>query len=109
MTPVRELTMTDIEHLLARLHTGPIDKEDAQTIRAMAETLFYLRDLASDNATTIQQLRQILSRSSSEKMRDIFGDAQTEEHAASGKSPEQQPPSEAPPSDRKPRGHGRNG
>src|SRR6266852_5409914 len=71
MTAV-ELTMTDIEQLLARARTAALNDEDDKIIRAMAETLFYLRELAADNETTIQQLRQILSRPGSEKMRDLF-------------------------------------
>lgn len=110
--------MTDIEQLLARLRTAGIDEEDAKIIRAMAETLFYLRELASDNATTIQQLRQILSRSSSEKMRDLFEKLNLEPEPASevgSKSPAAAAPDVAQPNDKstsrdkKPNGHGRNG
>jgi transposase len=102
MTGVTELTMTDIEQLLARARNAPINEDDDKIIRAMAETLFYLRELASDNETTIQQLRQILSRPGSEKMRDLFEKLNLEPKPAA------KPPENGAPTDKKP-GHGRNG
>ena len=112
MIAVAELKMTDIEQLLERARRGPLTEEDCKLIRSVAETLFYLSELAEDKQTTIAELRRILARSTSEKTRNVFGDTQTDtpaqENAASANA-DKQPPQMQAGSEKKPNGHGRNG
>jgi len=112
MIAVAELKMTDIEQLLERARRGPLTEEDCKLIRSVAETLFYLSELAEDKQTTIAELRRILARSTSEKTRNVFGDTQTDtpaqENAASANA-DKQPPQMQAGSEKKPTGHGRNG
>ena len=117
MTSVAEWNMADIEQLLARARTAPLSEEDYKILRAMAETLVYLSELAEDKQTTIQQLRQILSRSGSEKMRDVLRHLEPERppsrEAAMESPPAASPDGVAgenkPAAEQKPNGHGRNG
>ena len=112
MMAVAELKMTDIEQLLERARRGPLTEEDCKLIRSVAETLFYLSELAEDKQTTIAELRRILARSTTEKTRNVFGDTQTDtpaqENAASANA-DKQPPQMQAGSEKKPNGHGRNG
>src|SRR5437016_8465678 len=95
MIAVAELKMTDIEQLLERARRGPLTEEDCKLIRSVAETLFYLSELAEDKQTTIAELRRILARSTTEKTRNVFGDTQTDtpaqERAGSAHADKQRP------------------
>ena len=114
--PIAELSMDELKHILARARMEPLSEGDCQKLEALMETLLYLSELAEDRNTTIAQLRQILVRSSSEKLSDIFPDHDTNEKSktgtetSAGREPETAPASGAP---AKPKsqanGHGRNG
>src|SRR5438067_8094189 len=85
--PIAELSMDELKHILARARMEPLSEGDCQKLEALMETLLYLSELAEDRNTTIAQLRQILVRSSSEKLSDIFPDHDTNEKSKTGTKP----------------------
>ena len=108
--PVAELSMDELKHILARARVEQLSEDDCRKLKAIMETLIYVRELAEDQDTTIDQLRRILARSSSEKLRDIFSDSDAKEKSKTGAEPEGAPASGAPPKpSSKLNGHGRNG
>ena len=95
-----EVSMDELESILRRAQTSPLEEKDCAKIKAVFETYLYLTNLLEDKATTIDRLRKLLFGSGSEKTREVI-------------SPPPSPSSpvpdgaEAPPSKRP--GHGRNG
>ena len=61
--PLTELKIDELEHMLARARVEPLSEEDCRKLKAIMETLIYVRELAEDQDTTIEQLRRILARS----------------------------------------------
>jgi len=96
-----EVGMNELESLLERARTSPLDEKDCAKIRAVFETYLYLTDLLEDKATTIDRLRKILFGSSSEKTRDVIPQTPVASPAAA--------PDGAEPTPSKRPGHGRNG
>ena len=96
-----EVGMNELESLLERARTSPLDEKDCAKIRAVFETYLYLTDLLEDKATTIDRLRKILFGSSSEKTRDVIPQTPVAPPAAA--------PDGAEPTPSKRPGHGRNG
>jgi len=96
-----EVGMNELESLLERARTSPLDEKDCAKIRAVFETYLYLTDLLEDKATTIDRLRKILFGSSSEKTRDVIPQTPVAPPVAA--------PDGAEPTPSKRPGHGRNG
>jgi len=96
-----EVGMNELESLLERARTSPLDEKDCAKIRAVFETYLYLTDLLEDKATTIDRLRKILFGSSSEKTRDVIPQTPVAPPVAA--------PDGAEPTASKRPGHGRNG
>jgi len=67
-----ELGMEELESILQRARTSPLDEEDCAKIKAVFETYWYLTDQLENKATTIDRLRKIIFGSSSEKIRDVI-------------------------------------
>ena len=100
-----ELGMDELESILQRARTSPLDEQDCAKIRAVFETYLYLTDLLENKATTIDRLRKLLFGPGSEKIRDVLPPAASPPAAA--------PPAAGPegtePAPPKRPGHGRNG
>jgi len=105
-----ELGMDELESILQRARTSPLDEQDCAKIRAVFETYLYLTDLLENKATTIDRLRKLLFGPSSEKTRDVLSPAAP---APPASPPAAVPPTTEPegtePAPAKRPGHGRNG
>jgi len=105
-----ELGMDELESILQRARTSPLDEQDCAKIRAVFETYLYLTDLLENKATTIDRLRKLLFGPSSEKTRDVLPPAAP---APPASPPAAVPPTTEPegtePAPAKRPGHGRNG
>ena len=96
-----EVSMDELESILRRAQTSPLDEKDCAKIKAVFESYLYLTNLLEDKATTIDRLRKILFGSSSEKTCDVMRQAPAE--------PLTTVPEDAKPPPSKRPGHGRNG
>jgi len=92
--------MDELESILRRAQTSPLDEKDCAKIKAVFESYLYLTNLVEDKATTIDRLRKILFGSGSEKTRDVINPPPT--------PPLPVPEDAEPPPPKRP-GHGRNG
>ena len=114
---IEPIAMKELESILQRAQTAPLDEKDCAKIKAVFESYLYLTNLVEDKGTTITRLRKLLFGSSSEKASDVLkttGDdteatagqeAATQDAAASTPHSDQEQASETP----KRKGHGRNG
>ena len=114
---IEPIAMKELESILQRAQTAPLDEKDCAKIKAVFESYLYLTNLVKDKGTTITRLRKLLFGSSSEKTSDVLkttGDGTeattgqetaTEDGAASTPDSDQEQASETP----KRKGHGRNG
>jgi transposase len=102
LAPVKsiEVSMDELESILRRAQTSPLDEKDCAKIKAVFESYLYLTNLVEDKATTIDRLRKILFGSGSEKTRDVINPPPT--------PPLPVPEDAEPPPPKRP-GHGRNG
>ena len=106
-----ELGMEELESILQRARTSPLDEEDCAKIKAVFETYWYLTDQLENKATTIDRLRKIIFGSSSEKIRDVIPQTQAAPPPTVSDGAEPTPsadPQQEPTSPKRP-GHGRNG
>jgi transposase len=105
--PHLDLTMDDLSALLARLRPT-IGDEEYQILEALVETYGYLTARLEDQTLTMEDLRQLLGRRTTEKTRRVL-------KGARGQTPPPRPAPPAPgtdasaPSQAPPAGHGRNG
>lgn len=70
---VVELDVAELHELLQRAKTDPLRDEDYQKLKNVVDTLALLTQLLEDRNVTIQKLRQMLCRASSEKTRTVLG------------------------------------
>ena len=96
-----ELNMDELESILERAQTSPLDDKDCAKIKAVFESYLYLTELLEDKATTIDRLRKILFGSSSEKTREVIPQTPA--------APSFTVPDGAEPTPSKRPGHGRHG
>src|SRR3990172_8497045 len=96
-----ELNMDELESILERAQTSPLDDKDCAKIKAVFESYLYLTELLEDKATTIDRLRKILFGSSSEKTREVIPQTPA--------APPSTVPDGAEPTPPKGPGHGRHG
>jgi len=104
-----ELGMDELESILQRARTSPLDEQDCAKIRAVFETYLYLTELLENKAITIDRLRKILFGSSSEKTRDVLPAAGPAPAAPTPDPPPTAEPEGMEPVPSKCPGHGRNG
>ena len=52
--------MDELESILRRAQTSPLDEKDCAKIKAVFESYLYLTNLLEDKATTIDRLRKLL-------------------------------------------------
>lgn len=98
-----DLTQEQLEELLERAGRGQLVEGDIETIRAMAETIRFLRQILEEKRHSIGRLLRMLFGPSTEKKKNLLPDAQDEAHEAQPGAPV--PQSSPPPR----KGHGRNG
>src|SRR3990172_13250579 len=96
-----ELNLDELQSILERAQTSPLDDKDCAKIKAFFESYLYLTELLEDKATTIDRLRKILFGSSSEKTREVIPQTPAE--------PPSTVPDGAEPTPPKGPGHGRHG
>jgi transposase len=102
------LDMKELQEYLDQARST-LGEEAYRKLTAAVETLAYMTDLVGDKNTTINKLRKIIFGPSTEKTRDIVGqesDPAGKDETSSGTKPSD-PAGET--SQKKPKGHGRNG
>lgn len=99
--PSLDLTLEDLAALLARLRPT-ISDDDYQRLEALVETYGYLTARLDDQTLTIEDLRQLLGRRTTEKTRRVLTGAR-------GQTKPPRPPPGTEPRAAPPPGHGRNG
>jgi len=100
--PSLDLTLEDLAALLARLRPT-ISNDDYQRLEALVETFGYLTARLEDQTLTIEDLRQLLGRRTTEKTRRVLTGARGQT------KPPRPPPLGTEPPAAPPPGHGRNG
>jgi len=102
--PRIDVTMEELEKVLQRARTAPLDEEGYAKLKASLETLGYLIELVENKDTTIQRLRQVLFGSGTEKTSKVVpsGEGRSPAESQSVSSPEKASREKHP-------GHGRNG
>lgn len=68
-----EISMQELEDILARARTTTLTAEECAKLHKAFETLMYVTDLLGEKDTTIGRLRKILFGSSTEKMAHVLG------------------------------------
>lgn len=111
---VVELDLGELHELLQRAKTDPLGDEDYLKLKNVIDTLALVTQLLQDRNVTIQKLRQMLCRASSEKTRKVLEangqQSRSDEAAAAGQDPrEGAGEKNGTPDDNKSKGHGRNG
>ena len=98
--PHLDLTMDDLTALLTRLRPT-VGADEYQILEALVETYGYLTARLDDQTRTIEDLRQLLGRRTTEQTRRVLTGArgQTQPPRPPGTEPRAAPPP----------GHGRNG
>ena len=107
-----ELNMEELESILQRAQTAPLDEKDCAKFKALIESYAYLTELVEDKGTTIARLRKLLFGSRTEKTRDVIKDGDNDETASSASDQDDDATPSA--NDKEERagprpGHGRNG
>ena len=102
-----DLTPEELKTLLKRVETV-VSKEDYEKIKAMAETIEALSNLAGEKASTIKRLLKMLFGQTSEKKKNVLGGSDDD------RNDEDDTPDESKPQDpegpkKKRKGQGRNG
>jgi len=113
MPPIARVDMSrqELEALLERARTAPLNDEDYARLKNVLATFAYLTDLLEDRKTTIQKLRRLLFGASTEKTRNLV----KSDPAQAGGETARQPSAHAPAAVTEPqapqtaKGHGRNG
>jgi transposase len=109
-----EVTMDELEAIVERAKSGPLDEADRETLRAAFETLFALTNELETKGTSIRRLRKLLFGGSSEKLDAVLREIASREAPApadpdgSSDRPDEGSARAEPPK-RKAPGHGRNG
>ena len=73
--PRIDVTMHELERVLAQAKEGPLSEEACQQLRAAIHTLGHVARLLQDNETTLSQLRQLLLGPTTEKTRHVLKEA----------------------------------
>ena len=96
-----EIDMKELEDILERARSGPLNDGDHKKLQEALHTLGYLANMIEDEATTLRRLRQIVGGRTTEKTGKVFEDVDVETEA--------EPRPTKPKKKAKPKGHGRNG
>ncbi len=72
---VIEVNFAELQKLLERARQGPLGEEDCQRLQAAIHTLSYLLELIGEKDTTINRLRALLMKPSTEKTSKVLEQA----------------------------------
>jgi len=110
--PIEKIAMKELESILQRAETAPLDAKDRAKLKAVFESYLHLTDLVENKQMTIKRLRQMLFGASTEKTSDVIKEEEDEPESP----PATDRDSRAPPEktdeedlETKRKGHGRNG
>jgi len=107
-----DLTPEELKTLLKRVKTV-VSKEDYEKIKAMAETIEALSNLAGEKASTIKRLLKMLFGQTSETKKNVLGnsddDQNDDEKNAQINTADESKPQDPKDPPKKRKGHGRNG
>jgi len=107
-----ELNMDELESILQRAQTAPMDEKDCAKIRSVFESYLYVTELVENKSTTIARLRKLLFGAQTEKTRDVVNDGKKDETDSSASDQDDDEASSADDKEERagpPPGHGRNG
>jgi len=113
-TPIEKIAMKELESILQRAQTAPLDEKDRAKLKAVFESYLHLTDLVEDKQMTIKRLRQMLFGTSTEKTSNVIKEEEDESESPPATDDDARAPPERTdeenPEPRPPRkGHGRNG
>src|SRR4051812_47534519 len=102
--PALEFPVEELMAIVEQARTGAISADQYTKLKAVIQTFALLKDELRSKKTSIQRLKRMLFGSSTEKTREVLGDAATDqEAAATGQSGEDRADGDV-----KRKGHGRN-
>jgi hypothetical protein len=109
-----DLNPEEMDALLERVEAGSLKEGDYEIIKAMAETISVLSQSVDEKAASIKRLLRMLFGSSTEKSKNVLKNADKDEsgsEASEGPSghSEDDPEENKDKSDKRKKGHGRNG
>ncbi len=110
--PIEKIAMKELESILQRAQTAPLDEKDCAKLKAVFESYIHLTDMVEDKQMTIKRLRQMLFGASTEKTSDVIKEDQDEPESPSATNENSRgPPDKTDEEDSETRrkGHGRNG
>ena len=112
--PIEKIAMKELESILQRAETAPLDAKDRAKLKAVFESYLHLTDLVEDKQMTIKRLRQMLFGAGTEKTRDVIKEEEDEPESppATGgdsRAPPEKTGEEGSEPQQKRKGHGRNG
>jgi len=116
-TPQMErIAMKELESILQRARTAPLDEKDCAKIKAVFESYLHLTHMVEDKEMTIKRLRQMLFGASTEKTVAVIKKTEEEDEPESPEATNDNaraPPPQTEDESTEPRpqrkGHGRNG
>lgn len=112
--PIEKIAMKELESILQRAETAPLDAKDRAKLKAVFESYLHLTDLVENKQMTIKRLRQMLFGTSTEKTSNVIKEEEDESESPPATDDDARAPPERTdeenPEPRPPRkGHGRNG
>ncbi len=110
--PIEKIAMKELESILQRAQTAPLDEKDCAKLKAVFESYIHLTDMVEDKQMTIKRLRQMLFGASTEKTSDVIKEEEDEPESPSATNENSRaPPSKTDEEDSEMqrKGHGRNG
>ena len=107
-----DVSIEELEAVVARVEGGELEEGDAQLIRALVETFIELSQVLQEKNISISRLRKMLfgpkSEKSAEVMKDLEGEQSGSEKSGKDKKAEEGV-KESEEENKKSKGHGRNG
>jgi hypothetical protein len=109
LASVMEVSMAEINALIERGRSAPLSAEDGEKIRAMGETLVFLKGEWQARGAAIKRLLETLFGARTEKNQTVLGEPKPAEPSAAAEAgPRENRPGERAALAPRP-GHGRNG
>ncbi|MFC1783684.1 IS66 family transposase [Planctomycetota bacterium] len=102
-----ELQMSELEAIIERSKTEPLNEQDCEHLRSVVQTLYFLTQELDKKRVSVQRLKQLLFGTTTEKTRKVIQKVLAEAGIDSEAGGDDSPPPEPPPE--KVKGHGRNG
>jgi transposase len=99
-----DLNLDQVDALLKRVESGSLKESDYEIIKAMAETIHLLSQVVDEKATSIRRLLRMLFGPGTEKLEKVLKNRDKNKSGSAGSNTSGQNSS-----DKKPKGHGRNG